>query len=307
MHSITDALIGDWHRAEYASVKAFLLFATAVLMFRLTERRTMAVFAPFDWVDAAATGAIVGRTATATDASWLTGTAALAALLLAHTALARLRFLEPDRRFVDPPLRVLVCDGEVDARSLRRCGLTGTDLRAVLRQHGQLDLDGIHLAIFEARGRISVLSKEAAVGVPIAIGHRPPAPPALGAATSAPQPRARSRWTGFRAASRRAATAAAGRGRGPTSGRPCGPVVLESDTLLRVIRHESLGGGSALSERPRVAARSGPRGRRRRAPRALSAAIPGDRVPCSATTAAFAAVIRSHHGSPSCRQKRPRG
>jgi uncharacterized membrane protein YcaP (DUF421 family) len=155
--SFGDALIGDWHRAAHAAVKAIALFLTAAVAFRLTERRTMAEFAPFDWVAAVAVGAIVGRTATATDASWLTGTAALLALLAAHAAITRLRLLPVISRLVDPPLRILIHDGHVNLRNLRRCGLTRADLDAVLRQHGHHSPDGIHLAIFEAKGAVSVL------------------------------------------------------------------------------------------------------------------------------------------------------
>lgn len=156
LHSISDAVLGDWHRAMYAAVKVVLLFATAVVFFRVAERRTIAMFAPFDWVAAVATGAIVGRTATATDATWLTGAAALGALLATHACLARLRFLEPVRRLVDPPLRVLARDGRVERAALSRCGMTEADLRAALRAAGHPDLDRIHLVLMEPQGKLTV-------------------------------------------------------------------------------------------------------------------------------------------------------
>lgn len=59
----------------HAAIKAAALLLTALIAFRLTTRRAPAQFAPFDWVVAVAVGAIVGRTATASDASWLTGRA----------------------------------------------------------------------------------------------------------------------------------------------------------------------------------------------------------------------------------------
>lgn len=141
-----------------ASVKALTLFLTAIVLFRFTERRTLAEFAPFDWIAAVATGAIVGRSATATDTSWLTATAALVSLLLAHAALARLRLIPRFQKIIDPPLQVLIRDGRIDVRNLRRCGLSTADLHAVLRQHGHCDIDSIHLAIFESKGAISVVT-----------------------------------------------------------------------------------------------------------------------------------------------------
>jgi uncharacterized membrane protein YcaP (DUF421 family) len=139
------------------AVKTSALFLTAAVALRFTERRTLAEFAPFDWVAAVAAGAIVGRSATATDTSWLTATAGLICLLLTHAVVARLRFVPVIRKFIDPPLQVLIRDGRIDLRNLRRCGLTIADLDAVLRQHGLLNADQVRLAVFEAKGAISVL------------------------------------------------------------------------------------------------------------------------------------------------------
>lgn len=159
MDRIFHALVGDAPAAIDAAVKATALFLTAAVLFRFMERRTLAEFAPFDWIAAVATGAIVGRAATASDTSWLSATTALVCLLVAHAVLARLRYIPAIRRFIDPPLRVLIRDGDVDRRNLRRCGLTTADLEAVLREHGHESPDRVHLAIFEAKGVISILER----------------------------------------------------------------------------------------------------------------------------------------------------
>jgi uncharacterized membrane protein YcaP (DUF421 family) len=157
MDRIFQVLIGDSSAVPDAVIKTAALFITAATLFRFTERRTLAEFAPFDWIAAVAAGAIVGRAATASDTSWLSATAALISLLVTHAVLARLRFVPRIRRFIDPPLKVLIRDGRVDRRNLRRCGLTGANLQAVLRQHGHQSSNSVHLAIFEAKGAISVL------------------------------------------------------------------------------------------------------------------------------------------------------
>jgi uncharacterized membrane protein YcaP (DUF421 family) len=160
MDRIFDVLIGDLPTVLDAVIKTSALFITAAILFRFTERRTLAEFAPFDWIAAVAAGAIVGRAATASDTSWLAATAALVCLLITHAALARLRFVPALQRLIDPPLKVLIRDGRVDRRNLRRCGLTVTDLEAVLRQHGHPNAEGIHLAILEAKGAISILTTQ---------------------------------------------------------------------------------------------------------------------------------------------------
>lgn len=156
MDRIHDILF-DSHHVVGAAVKTSALFLTAAVVLRFTERRTLAELAPFDWIAGVAAGAIVGRAATATDTSWLTAAASLICLLLTHAVVARLRFVPVIRKIIDPPLQVLIRDGRVVSRNVRRCGLTTADLDAVLRQHGLLSAEHVHLAVFEAKGAISVL------------------------------------------------------------------------------------------------------------------------------------------------------
>jgi uncharacterized membrane protein YcaP (DUF421 family) len=163
VNRIVEVLIGDLPTVGDVAIKTSALFLTAAILFRFTERRTLAELAPFDWIAAVAAGAIVGRAATATDTTWLAATTALLCLLATHAVLARLRLIPALCRFIDPPLMVLISDGEVNRRNLRRCGLTAADLEAALREHGYPNADGIHLAILEAKGAISVLGADITV------------------------------------------------------------------------------------------------------------------------------------------------
>lgn len=166
MNDLLIAFVDGWRPAAYAALKAMALFATAAMAFRFTLRRTIAEFTPFDWVTAMAVGAIVGRTATAAGTSWLTGSAALLALIAAHDIVARLRFIPWLRRLVDPPVRELIRDGQLDRPNLRRCGLTDADLYAILRQHGHRGPAEIRLALFETKGVVSVFADAETLGTP---------------------------------------------------------------------------------------------------------------------------------------------
>ena len=158
MHGLGNALIGDWHRPLYAAVKAVALFLTAAVALRLVGHRTPAGFGPFDWLAAGAVGAIVGRTATAFDASWLSGSAALLAVLAVHAVVVRLRYFKPVRRVVDPPPVILIRHGRVDHQALRRSGMTEDDLAALLRQQNHTSPEAISLAVLEPRGEVSILA-----------------------------------------------------------------------------------------------------------------------------------------------------
>lgn len=153
-----DELFDGWQHPVFAALKALALFITAAGAFRVAQRRTIAEFSPFDWVTAVAVGSIVGRVATASDTSWSTGAAALLTLIAAHGVVSRLRFVGPLRRLVDPPVRVLIREGQVDHTNLRRAGLTDGDLDAILRRHGHIGPSGIRLALYESKGSVSILS-----------------------------------------------------------------------------------------------------------------------------------------------------
>jgi len=155
---LSDVLFGDLSSAGYAALKAVLMFLTALAVLRFSERRTVGQMTPYDFIVAVAVGAIVGRTATAAQTPWLTGALALLALAVVHTVVSRLRFLPWVHRAIDPEVHVLIRDGEVDRRKLRRAGLLDADLDAALRQQGVSDVSQVHLAVFESKGGVSVLS-----------------------------------------------------------------------------------------------------------------------------------------------------
>lgn len=156
--------IDGWQPPVHAAVKVLALFLTAMVAFRFTQRRTIGEFTPYDWVAAVAAGAIVGRVATASDTSWLTGAAALLTLIAAHDLVSRLRFVDAVQRLVDPPVRVLIRNGEIDERNLKRSGITQGDLDAILRRHGHTEPDDVRLALFEAKGTVSVFAADGNAG-----------------------------------------------------------------------------------------------------------------------------------------------
>jgi len=144
----------------YTAGKATLMYATAVIGLRLSERRTLAQWSTIDFVAAVAAGAIVGRTAIASTQSFATGAVALLVLLALHRLMSLARFHHWFAALVDHRVRLLVYDGELRRRTLRRCGLTEDDLSAHLRQRGVLTLTDVKYVLYEATGGITVVPAE---------------------------------------------------------------------------------------------------------------------------------------------------
>lgn len=83
-------------------------------------------------------------------------------VLLAHGIVARLRYVPSIADLIDREPRLLVLNGHVVDRELRRAGLTERDLHGLLRQQGVYDVANVRVAIFEERGRVTVVRAGAA-------------------------------------------------------------------------------------------------------------------------------------------------
>lgn len=145
------------HQIEVAAAKAALMYLTALLGLRVAHRRTVAQWKAIDFAAAVAVGAIVGRTALASNQSLVIGVVALVAILAAHTVVTLGRFSPLVAKLTDHRVRVLVAHGEVRRRQLRICGLTENDLFAHLRQQGVYDVAALRYVLYEARGGLTVV------------------------------------------------------------------------------------------------------------------------------------------------------
>lgn len=145
--------------------KAVLMYGTAVIGLRLAQRRTLSQWTAIDFAAAVATGAIVGRTALASNQSYLIGAAALVTLLVAHTLVTYGRMLPWFAKAVDHRVRVLVDHGRLLSGQLRICGLTENDVLAKLRQQGVHDLAELRYVLYETKGELTIV-READASTP---------------------------------------------------------------------------------------------------------------------------------------------
>ena len=150
-------LVGGAGGLGWVAVKAILMFAATIVGLRLGERRTLAQLGAFDFAVAVAIGAIMGRTVTASSASFATGAVALVTLLVAHRLVAFARRHDRMARLIDHPPRVLVAGGKMQDRELGRAGLTAADVYALLRQQGVDDLGQVGYLLYETRGTTTLI------------------------------------------------------------------------------------------------------------------------------------------------------
>ena len=157
-------LVGGTGGLGWVAVKAVLMFAVTIVGLRLGERRTLAQLGAFDFAVAVAIGAIIGRTVTASSASFATGAVALVTLLVAHRLVAFARRHNRMARLIDHPPRVLVAEGKIQDRELGRAGLTAADVYALLRQQGVDDLGQVGYLLYETRGTTTLIGTDSEPG-----------------------------------------------------------------------------------------------------------------------------------------------
>ncbi len=155
--TVVNHIIGDPAELGWTAAKAMLLFLTAVVGFRVAERRTLAQMSPFDFVAAVAVGAIIGRVPNASGTSYAAGAVTLVTVLVAHSVLTRLRRFPAISTLVDHAPRLLVAHGHVLKREMERSGFITADLYALLRSQNICDLSQVRYVIIEQRGTISVI------------------------------------------------------------------------------------------------------------------------------------------------------
>lgn len=153
-------LTGDWTHLGEVAAKAALMYATALVALRLGERRTLAQWTIIDFATAVAMGAIIGRTALAGTQSYVTGAVAVVVLVAIHRLVSLLRFTRLGGKLVDHRVRVIVDDGEVRRREIRKCAITENDLYAHLRQQGYFNLDDIKYVLYETKGNLTVVPRD---------------------------------------------------------------------------------------------------------------------------------------------------
>jgi uncharacterized membrane protein YcaP (DUF421 family) len=141
-------------------LRATFVFFLILAVTRAVGRRELSSMEPFDLILLVVIGDLVQQGVTQSDYSLTGMTVVIAtlAVLTVVTAYASFRF-----RALRPVLEgspvVLVADGEILDRNLRRQRVTREELRAEARQQGIGSVADVRFAILETNGKISFLSE----------------------------------------------------------------------------------------------------------------------------------------------------
>jgi len=141
-------------------VRGIVVYTCLLVFLRLTGRRKIGQYEPFDLVVLLLLSNAVQNAMNAGDNSLVGGLISAATLIGCHSLIARLSYHSPRlARWIDGQPRVLVQDGVLDPAVMRDEALTADDVAAALRAGGCLQTHEVERATIEANGQITVVLK----------------------------------------------------------------------------------------------------------------------------------------------------
>lgn len=141
-----------------------VVYAVMVAGFRITGKREVGQFSPFDLVLVLLIANAVQNAMVGPDNTLVGGIVAAATLLGLNWIVGRVVEKQPGVRHLllgEP--RVLISNGQVLEQSLARENVTHEELAAVIREHGFEGPTDVRLAVLEVDGTISVVPMDAKV------------------------------------------------------------------------------------------------------------------------------------------------
>jgi uncharacterized membrane protein YcaP (DUF421 family) len=142
-------------------LRTIVIFVIVFVITRVVGRRELSSMEPFDLILLVVIGDLVQQGVTQSDYS-LTGAATVLvtiALLVVGTGWLSFRFRRLRPVLEGEPI-LLMSDGEVIHRSLRRQRMTVEELEAEARLNSIPSLDAVRYAVLESNGQISFLQRD---------------------------------------------------------------------------------------------------------------------------------------------------
>lgn len=142
-------------------VRAIAVYVVVLMMMRLTGKRTVGQFTPFDLLLVVLLGTAVQNSLIGEDVSLLGGLILAATLLALNWIVgvisARSRLFD---RIVSGVPVVLARNGKIFHEQLRRQAVSEADFEVACRSAGCPDNDAIEIAVLETSGEITIITRK---------------------------------------------------------------------------------------------------------------------------------------------------
>ena len=160
MNELADSLFGIAVPWWEMILRATSVYVVLLLMVRITGKRTVGQFTPFDLILVVLLGESVGESMVGGDHSLVGGLILAGTLLGLNWLVGFISARSPafDRLTEGRPV-LIARNGELFRDVLRRQSLDEEDFKMAMRQCGCTDLSQVELAMLETSGNITVITK----------------------------------------------------------------------------------------------------------------------------------------------------
>jgi len=142
-------------------VRGIVVYVFLLVFLRLTGRRQIGQYDPFDLILLLILSNAVQNSMNAGDNSLVGGLISALTLIGCHLLLSQLAWRSPRlARCLDGKPRVLIHAGQLDRQAMRNERLTLDDVHAALRAAGCLHTHEVQLATIETNGQITVVLRQ---------------------------------------------------------------------------------------------------------------------------------------------------
>jgi uncharacterized membrane protein YcaP (DUF421 family) len=148
--------LGDPSEILFTLIRVVFVYALLLLALRFTGRRQLGQLTPFDLVTLLLLSNVVQNAMVGSDISLLGGLLGAMVLLLLNYFISKTMRL---RSALEGKPTVLISQGKVVEENVRHERISVGELEEALREHGIATLEDAELAVLEADGNISVITK----------------------------------------------------------------------------------------------------------------------------------------------------
>ena len=142
-------------------VRAAVIYFFLLVAFRLTGKRQLGQMSSFDLVVVLIISNVVQNAMIGNDNSVTGGLIGAATILTVNYCVARLViWSKRAERLIEGPPTLLIHNGKVIEKNLRRELITRDELMAALRRQGILTIDEVRVAVLEETGAITAVKRE---------------------------------------------------------------------------------------------------------------------------------------------------
>ncbi|MFC5528013.1 DUF421 domain-containing protein [Cohnella yongneupensis] len=151
-------MVPEWLQVSFRTLMAVLVL---FVLTRLLGKRQVSQLSTFEYITGISIGNMAAYLSLDTDSHWLLGLVALVAWVTLSLAIEYLQLKSKKARdLIDGKATVLIQNGKILERNLKKERITSDELLEMLRRNSVFNIDTVEFAILDTSGELNVLLKK---------------------------------------------------------------------------------------------------------------------------------------------------